>query len=109
MIDEKKLYKEIEHLEFKMREAYRNYQDTGINRYYTQYTKYEDTMNVYERALSAKEDHDAAIAYKAIISEWASKSQNIKYMPYDKQIETALAVCNEIVTRAILEGIIRKE
>jgi len=51
---------------------YRNYQESGVNRYWTAYNKAEDIISLCEMALDSAEDHDLRYRYSTALTRIGS-------------------------------------
>ena len=53
---------------------YQHYQESGVARYYTAYSRAEKMIDIARQALESADDHQANGMYRSYISIWGSKA-----------------------------------
>lgn len=105
----KELEKLIERYERNADNNYRNYQDTGAQKYYAAYNRYQDTADVLRYALQSNEHYAQLVDIRADLSIAAGLAQRLNdryedYGFYDS--EKVQSLCNQIIEAARSKGLI---
>ena len=96
----------IEFYEAKAEKAYRNYQDSGIQRYERERHKAEDLADALRMAENASDDHNHLINLKSTFASIAYEAKKTDYLPEDQRLDALEKVKKNLLSAARLEGLI---
>lgn len=101
-MDREFIEKEIERLDKLAEKHYRNYQDSGEQKYYRTYEKSESTADVFRLALNSVEEHRELINYRTDFCTLARDADKAIHDSDDKMMQQVL---KNLLALARMKGI----
>lgn len=81
---------------------YRNYQDSGVQRYETTYRRAEFEADLGRRALAAADEHEQLIAIRATAGDLAARAMRAVHYMDEREF---FQICKELAAFGRLQGL----